>query len=381
MLKKNILFIIESLGGGGAERVLTTMLKYLDKSKYNVTLCSIVDIGRYVNDVKQFVHYEYILPNPEQQFGLSAYIYKIKYALVYRWLPLKIIYRWFVPHGADVEIAFVEGYATKLLSYSSNKRATKIAWIHIDLEKFHWTKSVYSSLSHESNCYQRYDAIVAVANSVRMAFHRVFPFVHTPVITLYNPIDTSYIIHQSTEHLNLSQSDRFRIISVGRFTKQKAFDRLLHAVSKLKKLNYAVELWLLGDGELRKDLEQIIHGEAIEDSVTLWGFQSNPYKYMSQSDLFVCSSVGEGYSTAVTEALVLGLPVVTTDCSGMSELLNDGECGIITDNSEDALYLGIKRLLDHPDELEYYKIKASEKGLEFNISLLMQSIEHLLDSC
>ena len=126
----NLLFLIESLSGGGAEKVLTTLLQYLDSNKFDVTLCCIVDCGKYVNDVKPYVHYTSILPNPEQIKGIRKLIYQLKYKLIYSWLPLRLVYKWFVPHHADVEIAFVEGFATKLLAHSTNKQAKKIAWVH-----------------------------------------------------------------------------------------------------------------------------------------------------------------------------------------------------------------------------------------------------------
>ena len=125
-------------------------------------------------------------------------------------------------------------------------------------------------------------------------------------------------------------------------------------------------------------LQHYIQEKQLEKSVTLWGFQTNPYAFMAQSDLFVCSSISEGYSTAVTEALILGLPVVTTACSGMGELLKEGECGIITENSEDALLAGIKQLLDHPEQLAHYKEKATARGKEFTLEALMKPIEDLL---
>ena len=94
--------------------------------------------------------------------------------------------------------------------------------------------------------------------------------------------------------------------------------------------------------------------------------------------MFVCSSLSEGYSTAVTEALILGLPVITTNCSGMHELLKDGECGIITENSEEALYLGLKELLNNPYQLKVLKVKSEERGQEFSLHNLVSSIENLL---
>ena len=76
------------------------------------------------------------------------------------------------------------------------------------------------------------------------------------------------------------------------------------------------------------------------------GYKENPYKYLAKCDLFVCSSYSEGFSTAVTEALILGIPVVTTYVSGMTELLGDNEYGIITSNDEISLYEAIKLLIN-----------------------------------
>ena len=153
---------------------------------------------------------------------------------------------------------------------------------------------------------------------------------------------------------------------------------MLHIALRLKQSGYAFELWILGDGEEREMLQHYICKKQLEDCVTLWGFQTNPYAFMTQSDLFVCSSSSEGYSTAVTEALILGLPVVTTDCSGMNELLQGEKYGIITENSEATLFEGIKQLLDHPEQLSHYKEKVIKRGKEFTLEVLMKPIETLL---
>ena len=312
---RKVLFLIESLSGGGAEKVLSTLLKHIDKTKFDVTLCCVVDTGKYVEEVKPYVRYLSILPNPTGLKELNVLLYKIKYALVYRWLPLRLVYNWFVPKGADVEVAFVEGFATKLLSYSTNKKAKKITWIHTDFCNNHWTLgSVFHSIEEEKRCYERCNQAITVSNTTNKAFKSIFPSIKVQVATIYNPIDNIEILRQSLVSIgdNRKNIGVLRIVSVGRLTAIKAFDRLLHIVGKLKRLDYKVELWLLGDGEKRKELEDIIKQENLSDIVTLWGFQSNPYKYMVHCDLFVCSSLGEGLSTAVTEALILGLPVVTT---------------------------------------------------------------------
>ena len=99
---------------------------------------------------------------------------------------------------------------------------------------------------------------------------------------------------------------------------------------------------------------------------------------MSQCHLFVCSSFSEGYSTAVTESLILGIPVITTDCSGMHELLEDNKYGIITGNSKLALYKGIKSILDNPKLLNHYRDQAIIRGKDFSLAFLIKQIESFL---
>ena len=377
--KKRILFLIESLSGGGAEKVLTTLLQHLNYNKFEVTLCCISDVGKYKESILPYVHYTSILLDFSRAKGWRLFIYKLKHHLIYKWLPLKWVYQWFIPHYADIEIAFVEGFATKLLSHSTNKKAKKIAWIHIDLEQFHWTKSIYKNLKEEETAYQQYNQLITVSETAKIGFQRKFHNVSTPIKTLYNPINSQEIIDKSklTIPLPPKKKESVRLVSIGRFTKQKAYFRLLNIINQLNTLKYHIELWLLGDGEQRNLLEKYIKENHLENVVTLWGFQDNPYAYLAQCDLFVCSSISEGYSTAVTEALILGIPVITTDCSGMDELLKGGECGIITKNSEEALYIGLKQLLDNPTQLRYYKEKAIERGKDFSLKKLMEPIEKL----
>lgn len=377
---KNILFLIESLSGGGAEKVLTTLLQNLNYEQYNITLCCICNIGKHLNSINSRTNYISILPNTNNLNYFKRLIYKLKYKLIYNILPLKWVYQWFIPHHADIEIAFVEGYVTKLLAHSTNKKAQRIAWVHCDMQQFHWTKSIYNNIAEEEKTYQKYHQIITVSATVQKAFQNEFKNVSVPITTLYNPIDSLEILNKSQKAINVpdKNSSTIRLVSVGRFTTPKAYDRLLRIINQLIIEKYSIELWLLGDGEQRNLLENYIKEQHLENIVTLWGFQDNPYAYLAQCDLFVCSSISEGYSTAVTEALILGLPVITTNCSGMHELLKNGEYGIITENSEESLYEGLKLLLDNPLQLQYYKEKSVERGKDFSFKKLMEPIEKQL---
>lgn len=376
-MKRKVLFLIESLAGGGAEKVLTTLVQHIDKKIFDVTVCAISGGGQYETDIIQAVNYKAILREPLNGNVLSKILYVFKHHLVYKWLPHSWVYRLFIPQGSAVEIAYVEGFSTKLLSYSTNHKARKYAWVHTDLENNHWTTSIFKTLAAEVKTYNKYNKICCVSNTVRQGFQNTFKNVTVPVTTIYNPITAQNIITMASEKFE-SFKRSTRLVTVGRLVHQKGYDRLIRVANRLVKEGFDLELWILGTGSQEEELKQYIQENNLESYVKLLGFHSNPYKYIVQGDLFVCSSRSEGYSTAVTEALILGLPVITTDCSGMAELLKDGECGIITKNEEDALYDGIKKLLADPTLLEHYRQKSIERGKDFTIESLMEPIEKLL---
>ena len=378
MNKRRVLFLIESLAGGGAEKVLTTLVQHIDKERFDVTVCAISGGGKYEDAIKRQVSYKAILAEPKNGNVWERWLYVLKHHLVYKWLPLSWVYRVFVPQNSDVEVAFVEGFTTKLLSYSTNLVAKRYAWVHIDLHQNHWTKSVYDNLKEETDVYNQYTELFGVSNTVVSAFRKELPNVTVPVETVYNPIDVHDILSRANEIVDLKCGKSLLMVTVGRLEPQKSYMRLLRIAKNLIEDGMDVELWILGDGTERNLLEQYVSENKMQERVCLLGFHANPYKYLRQGDLFVCSSLSEGYSTAVTEALILGLPIITTDCSGMAELLQNGECGVITENDEAALYEGLKRLLTDKSLLEHYRHKAIERGKEFSIEHLMKPIETIL---
>ncbi|MDE6722012.1 MAG: glycosyltransferase, partial [Bacteroidaceae bacterium] len=304
-------------------------------------------------------------------------INKIKLWIYYHLSP-SVFYRLFVRGVYDVEVAFIEGEATRIISGSTNKKSRKLAWVHIDLESNHWTKCSYRK-DEEARSYGRYDKILGVSDTVCAAFQREFPSVSVPVETMYNAVDTEDILSKAQESVD-TEHERIRLVTVGRLEAQKGYARLLRIVNKLVEEGVDIELWILGEGSERGVLEQYMMEHRLQERVFLLGFQPNPYKYLAQGDLFVCSSLAEGYSTAVTEALVLGLPVVTTACSGMEELLQGGKYGVITANSEESLYEGLKKVLSDVEKLSYYRCKAQERGTNlFGTSNPAERLERLLD--
>ena len=372
-MRYKILFLIESLSGGGAEKVLTVLLKYLDYEKYEVTLCPIVDTGIYCEEVQKYIsNYKPIVTYRGNK--VHRCLNRIKYKLIYSVMPLSWVYKLFIPKGCDVEVAFCEGYVTKLLAHSCS-RTKKIAWVHIDLKYFPWTidKGIFKDVNEERSAYATMDRIVCVSKTVEKSFQERYGLKERSC-AIYNPIDIEDIKKKAGQKV-LNNDGVFRIISIGRLVPQKGYDRLLRVVKQLHEENYSLNLLILGEGQEHKILDTYIRENRMQDYVCLPGFTSNPYKDLQNADLFVCSSRVEGFSLVVAEAMVLEVPVLSTYCSGPNELLEEGKNGLWIENSEKALYEGIKHILDCKSLLKNYIIPARCRIMDFDPQNIICEIE------
>ena len=201
-----------------------------------------------------------------------------------------------------------------------------------------------------------------------------------PAQVVYNALDEKEIERKTLLFEGNPKSEEItRLISIGRLEKVKGFERLIEAFAELIKETPNVELYLVGDGSERSELEKLIAEKKVGDKVKLLGFKSNPYPYLKSSDVFVCSSYAEGFSTVVTEALILGIPTVTTECAGMRELLGDSEYGLIVENSTKGILDGLRKMTGDPVMLEAYQKKAKERGRAFCVADRIKEIEVLIE--
>ncbi len=379
-MKKKILFVIDILRGGGAEKVLVDTVKYLDKDKFDITVLSVFDGGKYVDEIKKYVNYKYIFPEYKQSNTFNRILNSIRYRIAkfrLRNMNPKLLYRKVIKEKYDYEVSFLEGYSSSIVSCSPNKSSYKIAWIHTDLIKNPWSKNYYKYRS-EKDIYIRFNKIICVSEDVKRAFIEKFN-ITKGIEVRYNVVNETMIIDKSKQDIDdIDVPNKFKIVSVGRLSKEKGYMNLLEVHKKLINDGFDCELWIIGEGEQKKVLDEYISNNKLYNSVKLLGFKSNPYKYLAKSDLFVCSSITEGFSTVVTEAIILGIPVVTTDCAGMNEILGNSDYGLITDNSIEGLYQGLKNILEDNHIYKYYKSKAIERSNYFKLEERIKEIENLL---
>ena len=372
-MKKKILFLIESFAGGGVEKVFIDLINNMDISKYDITVMSIWDYGVRKKDLRKDVKYKSIFPNIR---GISRvfhnFVEKSDGSLLYK-LGIREKY--------DIEIAFIEGRATKIIGASNNPNSRKIAWVHIDLSQGHWTSRVFrESLEREKDCYKKFNDIVFVSNSAKEGFKNLFGDDFDNLQVKYNPIIAEDIVKKAEEEVNDIEKpkDKMLLVTSGRLVSQKGYESLLEACNKLNKDSIKYELWILGEGWDRPKLEELMNKYSLSN-VKLLGFKENPYKYIKQGDLFVCSSKNEGFSLVIAEAMILGLPVISTNCSGPNELLDFGQFGYMVENNEEALYKGLKEIINSDEKFKYYKKKSKERIDFFNYKNRISDIERLFN--
>lgn len=378
------MFMTNSLDGGGAEKILQTILMNLDHNKYDMTLYSM-----HREDIKSMeypanVCYKVIFDEYTGKQMLIRILDKLYLKIkgkIFQKCSAKLFYKLFIHEKYDVEIAFIEGESTKIISGSSNKKSKKYAWVHIDLEKNPWTQFMYKNALDEEKHYRKFDKIMCVSESVRDAFLDKYNGIDTSkVLVQYNPIDREKIITMSKSESIIKKQGKFRMVAVGRLVEQKGFDRLMEVCANLRDDGFEFEVIILGEGKERTKLEMLINSLQLLSIVKLPGYLSNPYSVMRTADLIVCSSRSEGFSTVLTEAMVLGVPIVSTECAGVKELFGDMKCGMIVENSTLALYQSLKQVLINQEKLVFYKANSIKRGSNFNLIKVMNEIQEILDS-
>lgn len=389
---KKILFAVHTLQVGGAERVLLNILKNIDKDKYDITVLALVNDGIYIEELKKIkeIHYKYIF-NPfckQRKESETTFLYKMGrklvsqiwkiYLFLIKHFP-RMLYKKGIKEKYDVEIAFLEGKVSKIIANSTNHDSKKIAWIHTDIHNESRNK-VFKSNEEEKECYKKFDKIICVSEEVKKRFIKKTG-IHENVYVQINPIPSKEIIEKAKEPIEEVLSRNGYVVStVGRLVKEKGYDRLLEVHRRLIIEGITHTLWIIGDGEEKKNLESYIKKNNLEQTVNLLGFKENPYKYVKNSDIFVCSSRVEGLSSAVLEATILEKVIVSTDCPGAKEILgSDGQAALIVKNSTEGLYNGLKQILTDSTKREELKQNIKLRSKPFEIDNIMKDIEKIIE--
>ena len=371
---KKILFVVNTLGRGGAERALVDLLSAMDFASYEVSLYVLTGQGELIHEIPDQVKIVNHVFDDTPVLGEKGYRKLIRRLLrssfrsgaFFRRIPyffinaIKMVHthtfsaeklaRCLMADSAekladtfDLAVAFLEGGASMYVA-SRVKAEKKAAFIHVDYQKAGYYREL------EDNCYAAYDRIFAVSEEVKKSFLAVYPECGEKTSVFHNIMNRERILRLAKESCGFSDGyPGFRIVTLGRLEEQKALELSMEALALLKKDGIKARWYVLGEGSERKKLEDKITTFHLEGDFLLMGAVENPYPYLAAADLYVHASRFEGKSIAVQEAQVLGKPIIVSDCSGNREQVEDGKDGLFCELSPKGICQAVETLYRNPE--------------------------------
>ena len=390
-MKKKILFVINSLGLGGAEKSLTSLLNVMDYSRYSVDLLMFnpggmfmtllpkqVNILPQLNFLKsnqsikmQVLRPKYLLARITASIGLCCNKGKNKLhpAQCY-WKYAGFAFN-VLPGHYDAAIAWGQGNPTHYVARKV-RAAKKIAVINAD----------YEAAGHKKDfdrCYYReYQYIANVSDDLCSKSKQVFPEFNEKMMTLYD-INNGEMIARMAEEKNpfVGESIPLKIVTVGRLVVPKGFDLAVSAAEILKRQGICFKWFFVGEGPERTRIEALIAQANLEKQIVLVGATDNPYVYMKHADIYVQTSRFEGYCLTLGEARMMNTPVISTNFDVVYNQLRDGENGLIVEMNPKAIADAIQRLWNDTVLRNHIvdKLRAEKKGNSEEIEKFYRMVE------
>lgn len=365
-MKKNILFVIPSLGAGGAEKSLVNLLNQIDYDKFNVDLFMFSHGGIFLEFLPKEVNI-LELPSDYISFSLrfkqslmtmiknkqfSLLVNKLKFTLVnrvkkdsenieqYNW---KYLSKCFDKIDKNYDAAI--GYLEKTSIYFCVDKVIadkKIGFIHNDYDKLGMNPKI------DIEYFDKLDNIVTVSQECLNVLEKRFPTQKHKMSIMYNIVSPTMINKMAeigNRNLFNKSNNETIILSIGRLHNQKGFDMAIKACKKLLDKNYNIKWYVIGEGEERERLLGLIKENNLEDRFILLGLKSNPYPYIKQSDIYVQPSRYEGKSIALDEAKILKKTIIVTNYSTVKDQINNNINGLIADMNSIDIYNRIEEVI------------------------------------
>ena len=341
---KKLLFAAHSLGLGGIETALITLLEELVKKDYEITLVLEKKEGIFLDTLNPKIKVIEYTPSSNKIMPIRKIINMCKQ------LKFKLKYK--------NKFDFAAAYATYSLSngfVAKTAAQNSALWVHLDYltqnendeEK---TKAYYKELKCEE-----FKQIVFVSKEARNNFLKLFPHCKEKAIYCNNLIDGKKIIEKSEENLEedlvAEQKDRVTFLNVGRHDeRQKRLTKLIEAAEMLKNDGLKFQILFVGDGQDSNLYRKMVEDKKLEDCVIFLGKKKNPYPYYKASDCVILTSDYEGYPVVFLESMILKTPIITTNVSDYEQI--EGRYGIVTTKEVSDIYNAMKNFIQNGFELK-----------------------------
>lgn len=359
---KKLLFVIDSLRCGGAEKSLVSLLNNLDYSKYRVDLLLISRGGEFELYVPKEVN---IIPSPLYFDFLNGKEVSLKKRIIYSYIRIKTslklrvcklipknihseqivystIHKYLKPlqTSYDTAIAYSQGFPTYFISQKV-KANKKLAWINCD-----YVNTLYNK-DFDFLFYQNIDKMIVVSEYIYNSISKM-KYNYKNKLKIIHDIVDPYLISNMAMCLEAKEmiDGNFKILTVGRLATVKGYDLAIQTASLLKKNGIKFKWFIIGEGPQRKDIEQDIKKYGLEKEIILLGSKANPYPYMKNCDLYVQCSKKEGFGLTVMEAKILKKVIITTNFETAKELIKNNINGLIVNMDANSLYNAINMYIN-----------------------------------
>lgn len=366
--RKKILFFIDSLACGGAEKSLISLLPLLDYDKIDVDLMMVRRGGVFEQYVPSRAR---ILDFPKPK-GLKVKVAYVLFSIMLRlfsrnhgaeilWKATKQIYS-VHPKTYDVAIAYQQGFPTYYVSQKVKARK-KLAWVNADLYKVGYDKD-FNRLF-----YNDFDNIIPVSDVLCERLRKTKYFDHNKLKVVYDIINVEMIKMMSKENIYCTSDKSFKIVTVGRLVKPKNYYLAVKTAHILKKNGLDFIWYFVGEGNERTNIERTIEEYALQNNVKLVGMTPNPYPYMALADIYVQTSSHEGFGLTLNEARILNKPIVSTNFPVVYNQIRDGVNGLIAEMTPESVAEKIMMIMKN-HELRNHIIEETKK--EVNTTMMTE---------
>ena len=374
MLNK-VMFFLPTLGGGGAERTVIQLANSFVEQGLNIDLavCNIHgEKGKLLPEVNskiQLINFD-CGRVANAIFPLKNQLKKQQYDCVV---------------ATQTHTNIICAFAKKLAGVKTKMIFRGVSTPSKNMKNEGLSKFILKSLVNFT--YPMADQIVCVSNGVQEDFREYYSYKKQNLITIYNPvIDDAYFekLKAPTSHRFFeadNQANTKVVMAVGRLTEAKNFSFLIRSFAKLHQAHSETRLLILGEGELRAELEQLIQDLNLVDVVDLAGFDPNPYAYFKYADLFVLSSNWEGLPGVLIQALASKIKVVSTNCpSGPMEILVNSKFGLLVEcNDETAMTSAMQKAL-FEDYVDYSDAEFEQHCSQFHKKNVLERYLQMMEN-
>lgn len=384
-MKKKMIFVIDSLNSGGAEKSLVSLLSVLDYDMFDVDLLLFKKSGLYLPLINKAVN---ILEVPEYfnsdiKENLRNKIYKLRNSFLIRNPYYKKKF-----HGAqitcknilnalpkqvrkyDIAIAYSQGLPTYYVAEKIESKK-KLAWINTD-----YKKAGYNA-KFDRKYYEKYDYIVPVSERTKEILEEIYPEFKDKMKVVFDIISPTLVKKMADEGIGYSDDfDGIRILTIGRHVYLKGYDLAIEAARLLKEKGVKFRWYSIGEGILTEELQNMVNEKGLSENFIFLGTYTNPYSFINQCDIYCQPSRFEGFGMAIAEAKILNKPIVATNFDVVYEQIENKKNGIITNMIPEDIFMGINKLLNNAELTERIieNLKNEVKKERFDLEYFYDAI-------